>query len=61
LDTRVPGGNARETRHLLVDALVVAIAEPGGTVLTADPDDFEALAAFSEGVAIEPVWALHGG
>jgi hypothetical protein len=28
-----------------VDALVAAFAEPGGTVLTSDPDDLEALAA----------------
>jgi len=35
------------------DLLVVAIAEPGGAVLTGDPDDLEALAAYSDGVMIE--------
>jgi predicted nucleic acid-binding protein len=35
-----------------VDALVVACAEPGGTVLTTDPDDLEALASHAQDVAI---------
>jgi hypothetical protein len=38
-----------------VDALVVALAEPGGTVLTGDRADIEALAAHAEGVAVEVV------
>jgi predicted nucleic acid-binding protein len=38
-----------------VDALVVAIAEPGGTVLTGDRADIEALAAHADGVLIELV------
>ncbi len=38
-----------------VDALVVAIAEPGGTVLTGDRADIEALAAHSDAVAVEVV------
>jgi predicted nucleic acid-binding protein len=42
-------------RGSAVDALVVAIAEPGGTVLTSDPNDLEALATHAEGVVIEPV------
>jgi predicted nucleic acid-binding protein len=46
---------ARARRGSAIDALVVAIAEPGGTVLTCDPDDLEALAAFSDGVVIEHV------
>lgn len=33
-----------------VDALVVAIGEPGGTVLTGDRGDIEALAAYANGV-----------
>lgn len=33
-----------------VDALLVAIAEPEGVVLTSDPDDIEALAAQTIGV-----------
>jgi predicted nucleic acid-binding protein len=39
-------------RGSAVDALVVAFAEPGGTVLTADPRDLQALAAHADGVAI---------
>lgn len=38
-----------------VDALVVAIAEPGGTVLTGDRSDIEALAAHADGVLVELV------
>jgi len=38
-----------------VDALVVAFAEPGGAVLTSDPDDLEALAAFAEDVRIASI------
>jgi predicted nucleic acid-binding protein len=38
-----------------VDALVVALAEPGGTVLTGDRADLEALAAHADGVAIEVI------
>lgn len=45
--------NAR--RGSAVDALVVAIAEPGSTVITTDPDDIEALAAHSDGVQVEIV------
>lgn len=46
---------ARARRGSAVDALVVALAEPGGTVLTGDTDDLEALAAHAEGVVIERV------
>jgi hypothetical protein len=38
-----------------IDALVVATAEPGGTVLTGDTGDLEALASYSNGVVIEGV------
>jgi len=38
-----------------VDALVVALAEPGGTVLTGDRGDIEALAAHAAGVEVEVV------
>ena len=38
-----------------VDALVVAIAEPGGTVLTGDRADIEALAAHADRVSIEVI------
>ena len=39
-------------RGSAVDALVVAHAEPGGTVLTSDPNDLEALAAHSDSVDV---------
>jgi len=42
----------RARRGSAVDALVVAHAEPGGTILTSDPRDLEALAAHAESVAI---------
>ena len=42
-------------RGSAVDALVVAFAEPDGTVLTSDPDDLEALADHANGVIIERV------
>lgn len=38
-----------------VDALVVAIAEPGGTVLTGDKADIEALASHANDVGVELV------
>jgi hypothetical protein len=38
-----------------VDALLVALAEPGGTVLTGDRADVEALAAHADGVHVELV------
>jgi len=39
-------------RGSAVDALVVAFAEPGGTVLTSDPFDLQALATHADNVAI---------
>lgn len=42
-------------RGSAVDALVVAFAEPGGTVLTSDPGDLDALAAHSDDVLIERI------
>ena len=38
-----------------VDALLVALAEPGGTVLTGDRADLEALAAHADTVHVEVV------
>lgn len=38
-----------------VDALVVAIAEPGGTVLTGDRADIEALAGHADRVSVEVI------
>ena len=44
----------RTLRHgSAVDSLVVALAEPGGTVLTGDRQDIEALAFNSRGVSVE--------
>ena len=45
----------RAHRGSAVDALVVALAEPGGTVLTGDEADISALAAHSRGVSVELV------
>jgi predicted nucleic acid-binding protein len=42
-------------RGSAVDALVVASAEPGGTVLTSDSKDLEALAVHADAVSIESV------
>lgn len=42
-------------RGSAVDALVVASAEPGGTVITTDPEDLEALAAHSQNVDVVSV------
>jgi hypothetical protein len=42
-------------RGSAVDALVVAVAEPAGTVLTGDEADISALVAFADGVAFELV------
>jgi hypothetical protein len=42
-------------RGSAVDALVVALAEPGGTVLTSDPGDLEALATHAKDVVVERV------
>ena len=45
----------RARRGSAVDALVVALAEPNGTVLTGDEADITALAAVSSGVSVELV------
>ena len=39
-------------RGSAVDAVVVAMAEPGGAVLTGDLRDFNALAAYAQGVSV---------
>lgn len=39
-------------RGSAVDAIVIATAEPGGTVFTGDPDDLRALAAHAIGVRV---------
>ena len=38
-----------------VDALVVAVAEPGGTILTGDTDDIASLAQFADQVRVERI------
>lgn len=42
-------------RGSAVDALVVAIAEPGGSVLTSDARDIRALAAHAKDVLVERI------
>ncbi len=42
-------------RGSAVDALVVAFAEPDGTVLTSDVRDLRSLAQYSKGVSVERV------
>lgn len=42
----------RARRGSAVDAIVVAIAEPGGVVLTSDPRDIQALASHAENVKV---------
>ena len=39
-------------RGSAIDGLVVASAEPGGTVLTSDPRDVQALASYADGVHV---------
>jgi hypothetical protein len=56
---RVPrgllGGPLRRKAHRgsAVDAIVVALAESGGTVLTSDADDLGALARHADDVTVE--------
>ena len=45
----------RARRGSAVDAIVVAMAEPGGTVLTTDPEDLNAIAAHAHRVHVERV------
>jgi hypothetical protein len=46
---------AHAKRGSAVDSLVVASADPGGTVLTSDPGDLTALAAFATDVTVERI------
>ena len=46
---------ARARKGSAVDALVIALAEPGSTVLTTDREDLEALADHADDVDIEVV------
>ncbi len=63
VETIVPETTARRAGYLraragagsAVDALLVAMAEPGGTVLTGDRADLEALAGHAQDVVVEVV------
>ncbi len=63
IDEAIPLARARRAAELrrragrgsAVDALIVAIAEPGGTILTGDVSDLEALATHPDDVAVLPV------
>jgi predicted nucleic acid-binding protein len=63
VDPIIPEAKARRAGRLralarrgsAIDALVVALAEPGSTVLTADRDDLRALVTHADDVDIEPV------
>jgi hypothetical protein len=46
---------AKARRGSAVDALLVAVAEPGGTVLAGDPADLRALAGNATAVAVETI------
>lgn len=46
---------AKARRGSAVDAIVVALADPGGTVVTSDPDDVNAIASYATGVVIAAV------
>jgi predicted nucleic acid-binding protein len=52
---RAAAFRTRAGRGSAVDALVVATAEPGGTVLTADLRDVGALAAHAGGVSVQRI------
>jgi hypothetical protein len=47
--------HSRAGRGSAVDAVVVAVAEPGGTVLSGDVGDLRALADHADGVTVERV------
>jgi hypothetical protein len=53
LARRAAGLRARAGRGSAVDAVVVATADPGGTVLTSDIGDLGALAKYATDVSIE--------
>ena len=63
IQSHISEGLARRSAHLrtsagrgsAVDALVVAVAEPGGAVLTGDQEDLRALATHARNVHIERV------
>ena len=50
---RLRDRTGRASEISAVDAVVVAVAEPDGIVLSTDPEDLGALAAHAQGVAVE--------
>ena len=50
---RLRDRTGRASEISAVDAVVVAVAEPDGIVLSTDPKDLGALAAHAQGVAVE--------
>ncbi len=63
VESNLPEATARRAGQLralarrgsAVDAILVALAEPGGTVMTSDEDDLGALAGRAQQVAIEVI------
>ena len=63
IDERLPKGLTRKASALrtaarrgsVVDALVIAYADPGGRVITGDLKDLKALAQYAENVVIEGI------
>jgi hypothetical protein len=45
----------RAGRGSAADAIVIAVAEPGGHVLTGDPEDLRALATYARGVTVDTI------
>jgi hypothetical protein len=52
---RVAYLRTRARRGSAIDAIVMATAEPGGTVITSDPADLRAIATRADDVAIEAI------
>ena len=50
---RLRDRTGRASEISAVDAVVIAMAEPDGIVLSTDPEDLGALAAHAQGVAVE--------
>lgn len=55
LARRAAALRTQSRRGSAIDALVVAAADPGGTVLTSDPGDLSALASFATDVSVERI------
>lgn len=55
LARRAASLRAQAARGSAVDALVIAVAEPGGAVLSGDLADLRALATYADGVSVHRV------